>query len=217
VLSTGLPSAGWMSGTTVRRTWALFMMHPIRSEGPPAASSTKSGRYSLALLASLILCLLGLLLEDQAEAKHRHVQRPQPDLKILSISSSPAAYSTQTGPLDFSIEVELPKDLDGATILEVSSLISSPSKRSMRFLSTRRPVGTQGQSSSSAVQAAEAQLGVKPRMAVTLTWDGTDQSRQLVDRGRYHYEVRAKLLAAGEKGPRTQMVSWPMRGVVEVK
>lgn len=54
-------------------------------------------------------------------------------------------------------------------------------------------------------------------MAVTLTWDGTDQSRQLVDRGKYAYEVRAKLLAVGEKGPRTQMVSWPTRGVVEVK
>jgi len=193
------------------------MTHPIRSEGPPAAPSTKADRYPLALLASLILCLLGLLLEDQAEAKRRQVQRPQPDLKILSISSSPAAYSTQTGPLDFSIEIELPKDLDGATILEVSSLISSPSKRSMRFLSTRRPVGIQSQAPSPSIQAADAQPGVKPHMAVTLTWDGTDQSRQLVDRGKYAYEVRAKLLAVGEKGPRTQMVSWPMRGTVEVK
>jgi hypothetical protein len=169
------------------------------------------------LLASLILCLLGLLLEDQAEAKRRQVQRPEPDLKILSISPSPAAYSAQTGPLDLSIEVELPRDLDGATILEVSSLISSPSKRSMRFLATRRPVGTQDQPPSSATQAGDAQPGTKPRMAVTLTWDGTDQSRQLVGRGRYNYEVRAKLLAVGEKGPRTQMVSWPMRGMIEVE
>jgi hypothetical protein len=169
------------------------------------------------LLASLFLCLLGLLLEDQAEAKRRQVQRPEPDLKILSISPSPAAYSAQTGPLDFLIEVELPRDLDGAILLEVSSLISSPSKRSMRFLSTRQPVRTQNHPPPPFDQAANAQPGAKPRMAVTLTWDGTDQSRQLVDRGKYAYEVRAKLLAVGEKGPRTQMVSWPTRGVVEVK
>ncbi len=175
-------------------------------------------RQALAVLASLILCLLSpLLLDDPAEAKRKQVHRPQPDLKILSVNPSPASYSPQTGPLDFSIEVELPKDLDGATILEVSSLISSPSKRSMRFLSIRQPVGAQGQSSPSSAQATDAQPGAKPRVAVTLTWDGTDQSQQVVERGKYSYEVKAKLLAVGEKGPRTHMVSWPKRGIVEVK
>jgi hypothetical protein len=29
--------------------------------------------------------------------------------------------------------------------------------------------------------------------------------------------VRVKLLANGEKGPRTQMVAWPKRGTIEVK
>ena len=32
-----------------------------------------------------------------------------------------------------------------------------------------------------------------------------------------YFEVRAKLLANGEKGPRTQTVGWPKRGTIEVK
>lgn len=191
---------------------ALFMMRRTQSESPSPAP------WSLAVLASLILCLLGsLLLGGSVEAKRKQVHRPQPDLKILSVSPSPASYSPQTGPLDFAIEVELPKDLDGATILEVSSLISSPSKRSMRFLSNRQPVGAQSQPPSPAAPTTNARPEAKPHVAVTLTWDSTDQSKQVVERGKYSYEVRAKLLAVGEKGPRTHMVSWPKRGIVEVK
>jgi hypothetical protein len=165
----------------------------------------------------VLLWLLLWFLPDHAEAGRKQVHRPQPDLKILSVNTSPAAYSPRTGPLDFAIEVELPKDLDGATILEVSSLISSPSKRSMRFLSNRQPVVAQTQPPPPSAEANGSQPVAKPRVAVTLKWDGTDQSEQLVESGTYSYEVRAKLLAVGEKGPRTQMVSWPKRGILEVK
>jgi hypothetical protein len=44
-----------------------------------------------------------------------------------------------------------------------------------------------------------------------------DQSKQLAESGRYQYEIRAKLLALGENGPRTQMNSWPKRGTLTVK
>lgn len=125
------------------------------------------------------------------------------------------AYSLQDGPLNIVIEIELPKDLDGATILEVASLISSPSKRSMRFLSNRQPVGAAGSPLSG--QDVVSDSALKPRVSVTLTWDGTDQNQQTVEQGTYHYEVRAKLLAVGEKGPRTQMISWPKRGTMDVK
>lgn len=179
---------------------------------------TPSNRRPMTALGIPILCLLIslLLLTDHAEARRKQVHRPQPDLNILSVTS-PASYSPQTGPLDFAIEVELPKNLDGATILEVSSLISSPSRRSMRFLSSRQPIGAQAQSIVAPAGANGSQPQTKPLVAVTLTWDGKDQSEQLVERGKYSYEVRAKLLAAGEKGLRTQMVSWPKRGTVEVK
>jgi hypothetical protein len=81
----------------------------------------------------------------------------------------------------------------------------------MRFLADRQPV--EGSSPPAPTFSPDG----KPRVTVTLKWDGTDQARRLVDSGRYSYEVRAKLLAVGEKGPRTQMVSWPKRGVVDVR
>ena len=57
----------------------------------------------------------------------------------------------------------------------------------------------------------------KPRANLHLSWDGKDQTKQMVQTGRYDYEIRAKLLEVSDKGPRTQMVAWPKRGVLEVK
>jgi len=101
-------------------------------------------------------------------------------------------------------------------LLEVSSLISSQSKRSMRFLASRQAVSDQP-ASDPPPKAQTAADSPPSRIVVKLTWDGTDQTKQLVEHGRYRYEVRAKLLVVGENGPRTQMVSWPKRGTLEVK
>jgi hypothetical protein len=112
------------------------------------------------------------------------------------------------------VEVELPANLAPNTVLEVSSLISSPSKRSMRFLVHRQPLDPSTLSSGSST--SEPTEG-KPRLEVTLVWDGTDQTKQFVSEGRYDYEIRAKLLLAGEDGPpRTHMVSWKRTGTVMV-
>jgi len=59
--------------------------------------------------------------------------------------------------------------------------------------------------------------GKMSRIVVTLTWDGRDQTKQVVINGKYDYEVRAKLLVVGENGPRTLMVSWPKHGTLEVR
>jgi hypothetical protein len=104
--------------------------------------------------------------------------------------------------------VQLPKELNGATLLEVSSFITSPSKNSLRFLTTRKPLDP---------HAASTDGATPPQITVVLTWDGLDQKQLASGAGRYQFEVRAKLLANGEKGPRTQMVSWPKRGAIEVK
>jgi hypothetical protein len=129
----------------------------------------------------------------------------------VSLVTSPASFTPGAETIEFKIEVELPKELAGEVLLEVSSLITSPSMRSMRFLVTRQPV-------TPAISAPPGEPAVeKPRVGVTLTWDGLDQSRRLVEGGRYHYEVRAKLLAVGENGPRTHMNAWPRRGVLIVK
>lgn len=188
---------------------APFPFRPNR----PACPQTASAVPTVWLLCCLLFALL--MPAGSAEAKRKVPYRPQPDLRILSITPSPLSFSLQDGPLNLAIEVEIPKDLDVATILEVSSLISSPSKRSMRFLSNRQPVGAANPPPPG--QDAGPASTLKPRLAMTLTWDGTDQNQQTVEQGTYSYEVRAKLLAVGEKGLRTQMVSWPKRGTLDVK
>jgi hypothetical protein len=173
------------------------------------------------LLGHLITAalLVGLLLVSpfqtgHADAKRKPVRVIPPELRIVTVSASPNPYSPGTGDLHFAIEIELPKEFDEGSVLEVSSLINSPSMSSMRFLVVRRPVPLQNPVAS----PITAQRGpTQPRMTVTLAWDGMDQSKQRADSGYYHYEVRAKLLAVGGNGPRTQMNSWPKRGTLIVK
>lgn len=103
--------------------------------------------------------------------------------------------------------VQLPRELNGASILEVSSLVTSPSKTSLRFLTARKPIEPH----------TTADGADPPRVSLVLKWDGFDHKKQPVAAGTYAFEVRAKLLIDGEKGPRTMMVSWPKRGTLEVK
>ena len=149
------------------------------------------------------MLLTGTIPDEPASAT-KQPPATEPDLRIVQVTVSPGAYAPGNGALSFAIEVDLPTYLDNQLMLEVSSLISSPSKRSMRFLSHRQP------------------LTVPPphndeHLTIVLTWDGKDQHEQIVGPGRYAYEVRAKLLSVGEKGPRTLMHSWPKRGIIEVR
>lgn len=146
--------------------------------------------------------------ESEAAKKSRSGPRPEPALKIVDLNVEPIPFEPGNGPLQFTVTVQLPKELDGATILEVTSLISSPSKTSLRFLTHRQPLE---------VQPAEDGVAKQQRHSVELSWDGQDHRKQLAGSGMYSYEVRTKLLANGEKGPRTIMVAWPKRGTLEVK
>ena len=165
-----------------------------------------SGRVVWVLLCAALL--LWTPLAASAKSKPHRAPRPEPELKILDLKVSPSPYTVSSGPLQFSVLVQLPKELDGATLLEVSSFITSPSKNSLRFLTTRKPLEP---------HAASPGGAGPPQVSVLLTWDGLDQKKIPSGAGLYQFEVRAKLLANGEKGPRTQMVAWPKRGTVEVK
>jgi hypothetical protein len=143
-----------------------------------------------------------------AKSKPHQAPRPQPELKILDLNVAPNPYTISSGSLQFSALVQLPKELNGATLLEISSFITSPSKNSFRFLTTRTAL---------APHTASISGAAPPQVSVLLTWDGLDQKNIPSGAGLYHFEVRAKLLANGEKGPRTQMVAWPKRGTIEVK
>jgi hypothetical protein len=143
-----------------------------------------------------------------SKTKPPRAPAPEPELRIVDLTITPTPYAPAGGPLELAVTVQLPKELNGATILEVSSLISSPSKTSLRFLSHRQPVQ----------MPAPGTVAETPyRLSVKLLWDGQDHRKQTAGPGAYAYEVRTKLLTDGEKGPRTLMVSWPKRGMLEVK
>lgn len=161
-----------------------------------------------------IICLVCLIMVSvQAfAAKRKRGPVIPPELKIVSVMIAPPSYVPGQGTLDFTIEIELPKETEQHLLLEVSTLISSPSMRSMRFLSSRQSIDKPEH----AVSAAPI-TNSKPRIEVLLTWDGMDQSKELAGTGIYDYEIRAKLLAVGENGVRTHMNAWPKRGTLALK
>ncbi|MCW5797859.1 MAG: hypothetical protein KIT40_05120 [Nitrospira sp.] len=168
--------------------------------------------FGLLLLFSGI-CLLGepnvLLAKTKGKSS---VPRPEPDLKILSLQAAPMPYRPQEGPFHFIATVQLPKEVDEHLMLEVSALVTSSSMTSLRFLSIRQPVNEH-------VQTTPSANGDTPQkhVQVDLEWDGLDHNKQQIPIGSYEYEVRVKLLSNGEKGQRTQMLSWPKRGKIVVK
>lgn len=169
---------------------------------PPA----KRAGWFVALLG-VSVCLIAVLPpEGSAKLKSPRAPVTEPELKIVDLALAPVPYSPGNGTFELAVTVQLPKELDGATILEVSSLISSPSKTSLRFLSHRQEI-----------PPPNGHSEPPKRLVITLSWNGQDHRKQTAGPGTYSYEVRSKLLMNGEKGPRTMMVSWPKRGTLEVK
>ena len=173
---------------------------------------TRSHQQQCKGLTLGLLCLYGLLVgfpqtESFAKEKPPRAPRPEPELKIIDLNIAPMPFTQGNGPVQFSVTVQLPREVNRAMILEVTSLISSPSKTSLRFLTHRQPVPI------SSPRNGEQE---RPKVLVELVWDGQDHRKQVAGVGTYAYEVRTKLLANDEKGPRTMMVAWPKRGMLEV-
>jgi hypothetical protein len=181
------------------------------------SSSIPGGNVGRRIFFIWLLCLCGspaflLPLDGHAGVKSTvkpsRAPRPEPELKIVDLAIAPKPYTLGHRPLQFSVTVQLPKDMRGDLTLEVSALVSSPSKTSVRFLTHRQPVRI----SSTSDKGTERQ-----KVSVELLWDGQDQRKQLAAAGTYSYEVRTKLLSNGEKGLRTVMVAWPKRGTLEAR
>ena len=149
-----------------------------------------------------VLCFVSFVVEPTVEAKKRRSRSSA--LQIVQVTTSPSPFEVGNGDLTFSAVVKVPRDLRGVDILEVTALITSPTQRSMRFLSQRLPIGSKsiGQRGS--------------RISTVLVWDGKDQAQTLVKPGTYQYEFRAKLMAENGASIRTRMVSRRSRGTVEV-
>lgn len=155
-------------------------------------------------------CLAGPGDGISAAAKAKTAARP-PDLKILSVDSMPAPFVLNESPLTLTITVELPKNLPEKALLNVTTLITSPSKSSIRLLENSQPLT--GKTPASAGTENDA----RRRIEIVQRWDGTDQRKQIVSDGLYDYQVQAKLMVTGKNGPVTRETSWKRRGIFEVR
>ncbi|OQW37891.1 MAG: hypothetical protein A4E19_11995 [Nitrospira sp. SG-bin1] len=162
----------------------------------------------LVFMAGWVFLSVVLPADSHSKVKPPRVPRPEPELKIVNLHIAPIPYTLGNGPLQFSVTVQLPREIDRDVVLEVTSLISSPSKTSLRFLTYRQPVH--------ALSTDDRETG-RSKASIELAWDGQDHRKQQAGVGTYTYEVRTKLLANGEKGLRTVMVAWPKRGTLEVR
>ena len=175
-------------------------------------------RFTRLVSAALLFILLFAIGTEDLSAKTKHKSAParEPELKIINLTISPVPYAPNKGPLDFTVIVQLPKEVDDALMLEVSSLVTSPSMTSLRFLSTRQPI-TRHESAAIIAGSASTEEQEPKRVRIHLSWDGLDHNKQPAPPGSYDYMVRAKLLRNGEKGQKTQMSSWPKRGSFLIK
>lgn len=152
-----------------------------------------------------LLTLLAFVLAPAALDAKRKRRAPPPPLKIVDITTSPVPFAPGHEPMTITVTVELPEKLEKFDLLEVSSLISVPTRRSIRFLVRRQILDT-----------VIIEGGNKPRMTTTLLWDGKDQTRKHVPKGTYSYEARAKLMAHEEGFAKVKIVSPFARGTLDV-
>lgn len=152
---------------------------------------------------SLLTLLAFVLAPASLDAKRKRRTPPSP-LKIVDITTSPVPFAPGHEPMAITVTVELPEKLDQFDLLEVSSLISVPTRRSVRFLASRQSLST--------VIIEDGKSHVK----AILLWDGKDQTRQHVPQGRYSYEARAKLMTHEDGFAKAKIVSPFARGTLDV-
>ena len=164
----------------------------------------QSPRQSVRLTFISLVTLLAFGLAPAALDAKRKKPTRQPPLKIVDITTSPVPFAPGRGPMALTVTVKLPKKLDQFDVLEVSSLISVPTRRSVRFLVSRQLLNK--------VIGEDGKLHVK----TTLFWDGKDQTRQHVRQGTYTYKARAKLMAHEDGFIKAKIVSPYAKGTLDV-
>ena len=153
----------------------------------------------------MVICLgviVTIFLCEQADARKKRKRFISP-VKVEEVATSPDPFIIGQSPLKLSMMVKVPLSAIDEKVLEVSALITSPTRRSMSFVSQRLPL------------AEATQGGLLNLVPVELVWDGKDQYDQLVVDGSYFYEIQAKLLGDEGHGPRTKLVSHRVQGTLE--
>ena len=153
----------------------------------------------------MVICLSAIVmlsLGEQAEARKKRTPFVSP-VKVEEVATSPDPFIIGQGPLTISMRVKVPLSGIDGKVLEVSGLITSPTRRSMSFLSQRLSL------------AEVTQEGTLSLVPVELVWDGKDQNDQFVADGSYYYEIQAKVMEDEGYGPRTKIVSHRVQGTLE--
>jgi hypothetical protein len=145
---------------------------------------------------------LTFFLCEQADARKKRKRFISP-VKVEEVATSPDPFIIGQSPLTLSMMVKVPLSAIDEKVLEVSALITSPTRRTMSFVSQRVPL----------VEATQG--GLLRLVPVELVWDGKDQYDQLVVDGSYFYEIQAKVLEDKGNGPRTKIVSHRVQGTLE--
>ena len=153
----------------------------------------------------MVICLgmaLSVFLCEQVDAKKKRKRFISP-VKVEEVATSPDPFIIGQSPMTLSMMVKVPLSAIDDKVLEVSALITSPTRRTMSFVSQR-------------LSLAEAtQGGLLGLVPVELVWDGKDQYDQLVADGSYFYEIQAKVMEDKGNGPRTKIVSHRIQGTLE--
>jgi len=152
-----------------------------------------------------VLCLsviVTFFLCEQADARKKKKRFRSP-VKVEEVVTHPNPFIIGQSPMTLSMMVKVPLSAVNDKVLEVSALITSPTRKSMSFVSQR-------------LSLAEAtQGGLLNLVPVELVWDGKDQNDQLVVDGSYFYEIQAKVMEDKGNGPRTKIVSHRVQGTLE--
>ena len=160
----------------------------------------------LGILPKLMVICLGMVLSvflcEQVDAKKKR-KRFISSVKVEEVATSPDPFIIGQSPMTLSMMVKVPLSAIDDKVLEVSALITSPTRRTMSFVSQRLPL------------AEATQGGLLGLVPVELVWDGKDQYDQLVADGSYFYEIQAKVMEDKGNGPRTKIVSHRIQGTLE--
>ena len=154
----------------------------------------------------MVICLgviVTLFLCTEADARKKRKRFISP-VNVEEVATFPDPFIIGQSPLTLSMMVKVPLSAIDDKVLEVSALITSPTRRTMSFVSQRLPF------------AKATQGGLLSVVPVELVWDGKDQYGRLVADGSYFYEIQAKLMEDKGDGPRTKIVSHRVQGTLEV-
>lgn len=161
------------------------------------------GFFSLALSGATVSFMVSIMVVFCFPSEARQRNTSSSPVKITEVVTSPDPFILGKSGLTMTMLVELPSSLNGANVLEVSAMITSPTRRSMSFVAHRQLVDDR-----------EAK-GRNLTVPMVLVWDGKDQYQQLVTDGSYFYELQAKLMEDQGYGPRTKIVSHRVHGTLE--